>query len=147
MQSFANEQRKNAYTSVMKDFESDVRSLDSRVIRADTKGDGTREYEGHKGENRRELRIPRAAVLLPGRSLLAIARSTLLHVRTLRQRGGLLHRHERTTHPGGRVSVLGCGISLAGPPRPAGLGEQARARIPHGRSKGEPPPLPPPPFK
>lgn len=87
--------------------------------------------------------VPRAAVLLPGRSLLAIARRTLLNVGTLWQRGALLHRHGRTTHPGGRVSVPirgGRGISLAGPSGPAGFGEQTRARIPH-RSKGELPPL------
>lgn len=89
-------------------------------------------------------RVPRAAaVLLPGRSLLAIARcSTLLHVRiaTLRQRGALLHRHVRTTRPGGRsvvsIPILGRGVSLVGPSRPAAFGEQVRASSPHDPQEG-----------
>lgn len=84
-------------------------------------------------ENRRA--VPRAAVL-PERSLLSIARAWL-HVRALREHKVFLHVLRRL-HKRTRLCVVPIlraifleRIGLAGPSRPAGSAERARARVPH----------------
>lgn len=85
--------------------------------------------------------VPRTAILLPRRSLLAIAR-TLLHIHTLLRREIFSQRYGRT-HPSERVSTLGLILtigrvslvgSLVGPSRPADFGEGIFAGVPHDRA-------------